>query len=224
MRLILLCVALATSSVFVSPRVLQAAVISRDWKTPGDGLLTYDDVNQREWLDLSQTILTTQFPGRSRDERFDYVIGQTSLGGIFGGFTAAKSHDVIALAQSAGIDTTTDDFATNSEPTLNLVEHIGFTSDPRVGDRLAVGILDELGGPSYPFHLGARFFSVAPTSAGLSIGIGQTEFRTVPAVMLYRAIPEPDALLLVLYGSCRPEFRRRRGYGRPRSGVSPICA
>ena len=31
----------------------QAAVFERDWLAPGDGLLTYDDVNKREWLDLS---------------------------------------------------------------------------------------------------------------------------------------------------------------------------
>ncbi len=28
---------------------LHAAVIEHDFLTPGDGLLTYDDVNQREW-------------------------------------------------------------------------------------------------------------------------------------------------------------------------------
>lgn len=32
-----------------------AGVVSRDLFEPGDGLLTYDDVNQREWLDFSVT-------------------------------------------------------------------------------------------------------------------------------------------------------------------------
>ena len=36
---------------FVSP--VSAEVFERDWKAPGDGLLTHDDVNGREWLDLS---------------------------------------------------------------------------------------------------------------------------------------------------------------------------
>ena len=34
-----------------------AEVFERDWKTPGDGLLTYDDVNRQEWLDLTETQL-----------------------------------------------------------------------------------------------------------------------------------------------------------------------
>jgi hypothetical protein len=82
----------------------RAAVISRDWKTPGDGLLTYDDVNQREWLDLSQTLLTSQFPGATQEDRYQYVASQTAPGGLFAGFSVAKSVDVIALAQSAGIN------------------------------------------------------------------------------------------------------------------------
>jgi len=41
------------------------AVISRDWKTPGDGLLTYDTVSGREWLDLTYTI--EEFPIAIRD-------------------------------------------------------------------------------------------------------------------------------------------------------------
>jgi len=32
---------------------LHAGVVERDFLAPGDGLLTYDDVNRREWLDLS---------------------------------------------------------------------------------------------------------------------------------------------------------------------------
>src|SRR5688500_17581151 len=85
----------------------EAAVISRDWKTPGDGLLTFDTVNQREWLDLSQTILNSQFPGTNREARFSYVVSQTSAGGLFQGFAVAKSQDVRNLAASAGIDVST---------------------------------------------------------------------------------------------------------------------
>ena len=40
---------LAASLAFL-PAAAHGGVISRDWKTPGDGLLTYDDVNKREWL------------------------------------------------------------------------------------------------------------------------------------------------------------------------------
>jgi hypothetical protein len=54
-------------------RVSGAAVIQHDWKTPGDGLLTYDDVNQREWLDLSQTLQSSQFPVANQEAKYQYV-------------------------------------------------------------------------------------------------------------------------------------------------------
>jgi len=44
----------------------QAAVFERDWKEPGDGLLTYDDVNQREWLDVPLSLLV-HFPSPRLD-------------------------------------------------------------------------------------------------------------------------------------------------------------
>jgi hypothetical protein len=33
----------------------RAGIIARDLEAPGDGLITYDTVNQREWLDLPET-------------------------------------------------------------------------------------------------------------------------------------------------------------------------
>jgi hypothetical protein len=92
----------------VGSQAVPAAVLSRDWKMPGDGLLTYDDVNQREWLDLSETLLTDQFPGSdpspliAREMRYQFVVSQTASGGLFEGFSVAKSTDVIQFAQSAG--------------------------------------------------------------------------------------------------------------------------
>jgi hypothetical protein len=81
-----------------------AAVISRDWKTPGDGLLTYDTVNKREWLDLSETILA-EFPSPMFEERYQSVLTETLPGGMLEGFKVAERTDVVALAESAGIDT-----------------------------------------------------------------------------------------------------------------------
>ncbi len=76
-----------------------AAVSERDWKAPGDGLLMYDDVNRREWLDLSLSRLD-QFP----EPRLDNAIAEIGQGGVFDRFTWAKREDVRALAESAGID------------------------------------------------------------------------------------------------------------------------
>ena len=37
----------------LAPLTASATISERDLLEPGDGLLTYDDVNQREWLDLT---------------------------------------------------------------------------------------------------------------------------------------------------------------------------
>jgi len=82
-----------------------AAVFERDWKAPGDGLLTYDDVNNREWLDLSQSI-RAQFGGTTGEENFQNTIAQLEPGGLFEEFTWASADDVREFAVSAGIDIT----------------------------------------------------------------------------------------------------------------------
>ena len=57
----------------------------------GDGLLTFDDVNQREWLDLTESILVN-FP--------DGAVNELEPGGVFEDFTWATAEDVRSLAES----------------------------------------------------------------------------------------------------------------------------
>ncbi|MCA9232407.1 MAG: hypothetical protein KDA57_17290 [Planctomycetales bacterium] len=72
---------------------LRAAVIESDFLAPGDGLLTYDDVHHREWLDLTQTSLNS------------LIVIQTAMlpGGLYEGFSFATLKDVEELALSAGV-------------------------------------------------------------------------------------------------------------------------
>jgi hypothetical protein len=123
--------------------VSTAAVIERDWKTPGDGLLTYDDVNQREWLDLSVTNLL-QFDGSNAEERYGSVISETMTGGSFAGFTVADAPRVIALALSAGIDVGTVDFETNEAPITNLTALLSVTHFTEPGRFSSMGFIDEV--------------------------------------------------------------------------------
>lgn len=81
-----------TFSLLMPIGVASAGVFERDWKAPGDGLLTYDDVNQREWLDVTVSSLN-QFP----EPRLDNAVAEIATGGRFAGFTWAKRRDVIAL-------------------------------------------------------------------------------------------------------------------------------
>jgi len=70
----ILVVYLALTIVLAAHRC-RAAVSDRDWMAPGDGLLTYDDVNQREWLDLSETILE-KFPGTAYEDRYETIVAK----------------------------------------------------------------------------------------------------------------------------------------------------
>jgi hypothetical protein len=183
-----------------------AAVIERDWKIPGDGLLTYDTVNKREWLDLSQTLLSDQFPGSGstfleiRESRYQYVVDQTALGGLFEGFRVARSPQVLGLAQSAGIDTSSFSYS-NTAAALELGNLLGVTHQPTNGNKFTIGLIDEV-------NLTAPFFARRDAQivilgggtglAGFGTGIGHTDLRIPPGVMLYRAIPEPNTLILLV--------------------------
>jgi hypothetical protein len=72
---------------------LCAAVFQRDLHSPGDGLITYDDVSNREWLDLTETATV------------DLSVVREALepGGTLAGFHFATAQDVVPLAISAGV-------------------------------------------------------------------------------------------------------------------------
>ena len=112
------------ASAFVVSGVAHGGVSERDWKTTGDGLLTYDDINQREWLDLTQSIVLdigqTDSVGNFSFHYQRDVLDELESGGRFEGFQAASFPDVIVLAGSAGIDTNTTDFDTNGLAVGNL--------------------------------------------------------------------------------------------------------
>ena len=168
-----------------------AAVISRDWKTSGDELLTYDDVNRREWLDLTETQLF-KFPGGTLQERYEAVLTQTSSTGIFAGFRPALQDDVYALAESAGIDTTTLDFSTNSDSAATAASLLGnaTSASPNLS---ASGYCIDHPIPSslaFVYVLNARDHRIA----GVQAGNFATEYN---GVWLYRAVPEPSAYALI---------------------------
>jgi hypothetical protein len=175
-----------------------AGVISRDWQAPGDGLLTYDDVNRREWLDLSQTLLVN-FPDLSV---FD-VIAELDPGRQFEGFSVAAPSDVSAFAQSAGIETLTLDFDVNGINTGNLIDLLS----PTVGPPVAEGSLASFVVGHLVPGMGTSFFQYRAVEelAGLQQGIGAGGDFIRPAnagVMLYRnTVPEPASWLLLLIGS-----------------------
>ena len=70
-----------------------AAPVSVDWKTPGDGFITYDANTNLEWLDLSQTA------GRPFFGNETYLF---ESGGIYEGFRYASRTEISGLWDSFG--------------------------------------------------------------------------------------------------------------------------
>lgn len=198
-RILISCFSASVLASIFSIATATAAVFERDWKTPGDGLLSYDDVNQREWLDLTETQLF-KFPGTTLDERFQSVLSETSVGGMFEGFTASAGIEVLAFAESAGIDTSIDDFSINGPPSSALIDLLGATSTFE-SSRWSIGVINETD-DSERLIAGAYFIQGlrgAPI-AGFGIGVMPQDYH---GVWLYRLIPEPStevmfALMFVL--------------------------
>lgn len=73
------------------PMAANATLVSVDWQTNGDGLLTRDTASGLEWLDLSQTY----------NQTVSMVLPQ--LGTTFSGFRLALATEVHTLMGNAGI-------------------------------------------------------------------------------------------------------------------------
>lgn len=71
-----------------------AALVSRDLYSAGDGLITYDTVSKLEWLDVAQTA------GRSWND----VSGQFGADGDFAGWSYASRNQTIALYRQLGFN------------------------------------------------------------------------------------------------------------------------
>ena len=93
----------------LAPLTASATISERDLLEPGDGLLTYDDVNQREWLDLP-------FSQKSLAE----IESDMQAGGTLSDFQFATLAEVETLRDA--VDTTRCD-----QPDYNsLIDHLGY--------------------------------------------------------------------------------------------------
>ncbi len=126
--------------------ISSAAVFERDFHTPGDGLLTYDDVNQREWMDLTETL----------DFTLDELNAALSTNGTLKDFSVATVNDVLSLADSAGVDWIELDLQRiqewpDGESAGTLIDFVGTIVDHRnsnincYGDLCTINILEVLG-------------------------------------------------------------------------------
>ncbi|HYO26289.1 MAG TPA: hypothetical protein VEQ85_15215, partial [Lacipirellulaceae bacterium] len=108
----------------------------------------YDDVNQREWLDLTESRLS-MYSGFSWEQRFASLLPELEPGKTFAGFAVATGPHLIALAESAGIHIGTSNFLLNGDPVRRLLDLVGSTRNgfPLEG-RAALGLLNDVSSPT----------------------------------------------------------------------------
>lgn len=201
-----------------------AELIARDWLAPGDGLLTYDPIHQREWLDIPVSELS-QF-GSTIDEAV--VVAELELlpGGRFEGFHFADREDVEQLVSASGFDQSSfEKRVETADQMRNLIRHLdglGAVPEPS-GTGGTVGVIDEFlfeGQPFYPTRV-AAFMSLSGRTPTRPDGLGtlafgnQGDFFTRSCVrhgmMLYRnAAPEPATATLLTLGVMGGVLRRSR--------------
>ena len=150
---------------------------------------------------MSETILD-QFPGANLEENYQSVLAELNPGGMFEGFNVAKSIDATALAISAGIDISTGDFDTNQIATNKIIDLLGitlFVNSERFASNGAIDETEEVQGNP---HRVASVFSINRNSAGFYTAvIGERGGPDNTGVMLYRVIPEPNSMILVVHFS-----------------------
>ena len=203
LRSIALFLALLLTATATTP--LSAAVIERDWLAPGDGLLTYDTVNNREWLDLTETILA-QFGGGpspiSLVTLHQNVVSQTGSGGQFEGFVVATESDVADLAASSGIDLNTLDFNTNEAASLELINLLGVTA-PTGLTLESVGIFPTSGSGPLLLSISRRVSSLQAglVTFPLSSFAGDRPSREIGVYLYRNAVPEPATSTVALFAT-----------------------
>ena len=202
----------------------RAAVVERDWQPVGDGLLTYDTVNKREWLDVPVSLLL-QFHPTDVDLAVDTAKTELLPGGTFEGFTFAKRVDVLSLVESVGIVISYDleDTRTNAVPMRHLIGLLSPTifSSGDFGFRLTSGVLDEMAIPqvSGDRRYFAAFFqatepdALSPNGRGFLSILNNDDRHSSQwtGMMLFRnVIPEPSAGFLAILASALFQITRIR--------------
>jgi hypothetical protein len=221
----------AVGLLLASPRVAWATVQERDWRTPGDRLLTYDELNQREWLDLTQSRLAI-FPGDAYEERYQQLLLELAPGGHFGGFVVAKDTDLYELAASAGIAAVGD--IGNEQATRELIRLVGASySNPRNMRQWPYGLLDGAFFNNVGQFREAGVLTTGSRSAGVNIsGVGmfvRSELGNpeTMGVWLFRAVPEPSTRWPTMIVAVALSFagrHRRFAEDMARKGAPQIAA
>lgn len=209
---------------FVTISSVHAGVLEMDLAAPGDGLLTYDTINKRTWLDLPET------GGLELSE----VLEQMEPGGRLAGFQFAMLEDVTALAASAQVGWTNPTLpGVQSDAAGRLIDLVDWTihyTGGIVGNlKMSVGLITQgflNGEPQFdgttfcinvtyqgedllPGQINTPIFYNPKPHGGVYVS-GPVSFIMNPSFWLYRTVPEPSSVLLLGIAAICTSRRRER--------------
>jgi hypothetical protein len=205
---------------------VHAGVVARDLEASGDGLLTYDTVNKREWLDLPET----------SELQLADVMTQMLAGGRLEGFQFATLTEVSELAESANVGWTTpwhlpgnleeevDDLVNllgavltmsggilpEVNISLGLIAHDLTPEGPRFDDTNFYVLSMYDGDPLLPGTINSPLYTIPKPYGGVFIDrpVSFATFPDLPPLgigdigpfWLYRVVPEPSSAVLLFLG------------------------
>lgn len=188
-----------------------AALTSRDLVIgSGDGLLTYDDQTNFEWLDVTQTL----------NMSFNQVVGELSTSGAFAGFNLASDANLQALFASGGWSGASNVNYSNDPDRFNeasvIVSLLGRTTINYSVNSTYGMVSDVQGSKQYYGFMYSYSDAINPYHSS-SWHNNFSQARDVPSdyigTFLYRvttAVPEPETYALMLAGLGLIGFRMRK--------------
>jgi len=196
---------LAALSLAIAATASHAALISTDWNTAGDNLITLDTASGLEWLDLSQTY----------NQTVAAVLPQTNAGGLFEGFRLALASEVHGLMGAAGL------------PFNNITGTIASTAAERAAADALTALLSETVGQHFGASLHGSRGHLIDNGGDLVVGYYTTGFGsslfndyfagypTWPGVGVWlvrdsNEVPEPATLGLLGLALAGLAARKRR--------------
>jgi len=174
---------------------VNASIVSTDWQTAGDNLITHDTVSGLDWLDLTET----------NNLSYNAVVSELGSGGDYEGFRVATSAEVVALWANFGIDLTAGAPTANLsylDPSIqvaaSVLGNILYEQSPNYPHGV-LGYIDtsEHVSPLYTYLLGAyqtRTDSLYNPADGLSVSV-EASYRA-QGTYLVSAVPVPAAVWL----------------------------
>lgn len=193
----------------------RAVLIERDFLSPGDGLLTFDDQSGLEWLDLTET----------QGSSFNEVQSLVLPGGAYEGFRVVTPEEAGGLLSSFGVAAPTVELVWFDIPLdagNQFINLLGVTASRSLWDA-SIGTFDPGLTPnslsSYRIQVGEDFVGSGDFARVRLEGEGADSTGGFGTYLVREAapIPEPNAAVLFGVGAVVVGVALRRRAGRPSS-------